>query len=93
MCIDMHDHMMYGETGDPRDARLTCWIFTFGVGQVNAHTGERMGNRFVRIYADSSENARKEMFHRFGRIWSMQYESEEQAGIKKWGLIEYTEER
>ena len=57
------------------------WIFTFGVGQPHA-------GRFVRITGAWAE-ARGEMLKRFGQAWSMQYRSEEDAGVERWGLKEF----
>ncbi len=56
------------------------WIFTFGSGQ--AHP-----NGFVRIHGTFT-GAREEMFRRHGPAWCMQYESEEQAGVSRWGMYE-----
>jgi hypothetical protein len=61
------------------------WIFTFGHG----HTPNQ--NYFVRI-TGTFEGARLEMFRRFGRGWSMQYESEDEAGVARFGLREYQED-
>lgn len=41
------------------------WIFTFGCGQQHA-------GRYVRIWGTFDE-ARRKMFEKFGREWSVQY--------------------
>ena len=56
------------------------WIFTFGCGQPN-------DKRFVRI-TGTYVSAREEMFRRYGRKWSMQYSSEEKAGVQRFDLRE-----
>lgn len=56
------------------------WIFTFGVG-------DPLGKYCVVIYDDIS-NARIRMCERFGRQWSMQYPSREDAGVEKYELKE-----
>jgi hypothetical protein len=56
------------------------WIFTFGFGQPHA-------NCFTRIVGTFA-SAREEMVRRYGRKWSMQYESEDEAGVKEWNLKE-----
>jgi hypothetical protein len=60
---------------------LKEYIFTFGHGQL--HFG-----RFVAIKAKDSNEAREEMFRRYGRKWSMQYDSREKAGVERWNLKE-----
>jgi hypothetical protein len=59
------------------------WIFTFGFGQW--HGARR--NNFVRIHGTFME-ARKEMFRCYGRQWSMQYPSEQAAGVQQFNLKE-----
>lgn len=48
---------------------ISTWIFTFGSGQQHA-------GKFVKIQG-TWEEARQEMFSRFGRNWSFQYSEEE----------------
>lgn len=64
------------------------WIFTFGFGHVHPYTGEKLGNSFVRIKAETANAARDEMFRLFGSKWAFQYDSEELAGVQKWNLHE-----
>lgn len=45
------------------------WVFTFGCGQPNA-------GKFVRISGTFNE-AREEMFRRYGSAWAFQYSAEE----------------
>jgi hypothetical protein len=59
------------------------WIFTFGAGQ----WGGFAKDIFVRIYG-TREAARLEMCFRYGQEWSMQYPSEEAAGVLQYGLME-----
>lgn len=56
------------------------WFFTFGGG--HAHQGG-----YVRIHGTHSA-ARDEMVRRFGRKWSNQYPTPEEAGIAEFGLHE-----
>jgi len=56
------------------------WYFTFGMGHPNA-------GRFVKING-TFQSAREEMMRRYGTKWSMQYDSEEKAGVKRWNYIE-----
>lgn len=57
------------------------WYFTFGHGQVNF-------NRYVKLHGTSAE-CRDEMFRRFGREWSMQYdEPRALVAIERWGWTE-----
>lgn len=56
------------------------WIFTF----CNDH---QYPNSYVKIHGDF-RHAREEMFVRFGSKWAFQYESEKEAGVEKYGLIE-----
>lgn len=67
------------------------WIFTFGFGHVHPVSGEPLANCFVRIRAESSDAARDKMEARFGLKWSIQYDSEEAAGVTRYRLreIEY----
>ena len=51
------------------------WIFTFGQNQ---HDGAHR-NHFVRVHG-TFEEARLEMFRRYGRAWAMQYPNEKEAG-------------
>jgi len=64
------------------------WIFTFGYGHTHPKTGQSLAKKFVRIHAPNGDRARDLMFQQFGRTWAMQYESEAQAGVEKYGLTE-----
>ena len=55
------------------------YYFTFGCGQVHA-------NGYYVITANSSMEARAEMFEQFGNKWSMMYNSAEEAGVEKFNL-------
>lgn len=44
------------------------WVFTFGYGQPNA-------GKYVRISGTYNE-AREEMFRRYGSVWAFQYPAE-----------------
>lgn len=56
------------------------WIFTFGFDH-------KFPGGFVAIWG-TAESAREEMFRRYGRGWSMQYSSREEAGVYQFGLQE-----
>ena len=56
------------------------WICTFGCGH-------RFANSFVRIRG-SREEAHKKMFEYFDKKWCFVYESEEAAGVEKFGYVE-----
>lgn len=80
-----HDHNEVRHALDGmRDERE--WIFTFGFKHI--HSGTQMRDRFVRIRG-TFEDARAVMVQRFGKTWAFQYESEEEAGVQKFGLREY----
>lgn len=57
------------------------WYFTFGFGQPNQ-------NGYHIVTAQDREQARAEMFRRFGQKWSFQYDSPQAAGVEKFGLHE-----
>ena len=71
-----------GDMDAPLAVNEQDWIFTFGYGHCPNH------NYFVRIYGTFDE-ARDIMVRNFGRKWSMQYPSEEEAGVKEFNLHEY----
>jgi hypothetical protein len=60
---------------------MAKYYFTFGFGQPH------QGGYHV-IEAENSADARAEMFRRFGDKWSMQYDTAEAAGVKRWNLKE-----
>ncbi len=66
------------------------WIFTFGFGQF-LPDGTPLSRKFVRIRAETAEDARACMVERFGRNWSMQYRTEEEAGVARFRLTELLE--
>jgi len=55
------------------------FIFTFGSGQKHE-------NGYVIVWADNSKNARQLMFDNYDMQWSMEYDSEESAGVDRWRL-------
>lgn len=67
-------------------ARGQAWVFTFGSGQTHPRTGEALDNRFLEIQAESGEEARKEMFQRFGKAWGSEYASRRDAGCVQYEL-------
>lgn len=67
---------------------MSEYIFTFGFAHEHPDTGEPLRNCYVVIRANTSEEAREQMFARFGRKWSMQYRSREAAGVEKYHLRE-----
>ena len=56
-------------------------VFTFGFGQLN------VGKYYV-IWGKDEDDCRSQMFEIFGDKWSMMYRTEEDAGVKKYGLTE-----
>lgn len=71
---------------------MADFIFTFGFGHTDPVTGESRAKCFARISvpdgADAYEVARSQMNATFGQQWAFCYESEEEAGVAKWGLRE-----
>jgi len=57
------------------------FYFTFGFGQLHE-------NKYHVIEAENAGKAREEMFEKFGRKWSMMYNSAEEAGVERFGLKE-----
>lgn len=70
---------------------MSEFIFTFGFSHTDPVTGESRAKKFTRIQAEDIEQARQRMNDTFGRQWAFVYESEEEAGVAKWGLTEVTE--
>lgn len=66
-----------------KEISMKKYYFTFGFGQVHA-------NCYTVIEAENSEEARREMTIRWGRKWSMQYNSAEEAGVERFNLKEIT---
>jgi hypothetical protein len=58
---------------------LVKQVFTFGFGQ--AHE-----NHYCVIYGKDKQECREIMVARFGLKWSMQYDSEADAGVKEFNL-------
>ena len=58
---------------------MKAYYFTFGCGQPHE-------NCYHVIETESSGEARKLMFERFGHKWAMQYNSAEEAGVDKFNL-------
>ena len=69
---------------------MSEFIFTFGFSHTDPVTGESRSRKFARIEADDYESARQKMNATFGRQWAFEYESEDEAGVQKWGLTEVT---
>lgn len=63
------------------------WIFTFGFGQV-LPDGSSGACKFTRIRAETRDEARELMNATWGRMWAFQYDSEEAAGVERYGLTE-----
>ena len=56
---------------------------TFGFGDLD------LRYKFVKIEAESREQAQEMMFHRFGQKWSMLYDEEQFDGqVEQFGLSE-----
>lgn len=64
------------------------YIFTFGFGHFDRETGAPLSKTFVRVPASSWEEARQIMVANCGRLWAFQYDSEDEAGVSKYGLTE-----
>lgn len=60
-------------------------IFTFGYGQ-HLPDGTPLAHRYVVITAADPGLARQIMEAHHGEKWAMQYDSEEAAGVERWGL-------
>ena len=56
------------------------WVFTFGRGQPYAD--------YYHVIFGTYEFAREQMVKRFGRQWSMQYATKEEAGVEEFHLRE-----
>lgn len=67
-------------------------IFTFGGGHTHPVTGIRLENRFVVMKDMTAEEARVEMFMRFGKKWGFQYTSRQDAEVERFELIELKKE-
>jgi hypothetical protein len=66
------------------------FIFTFGFSHTDPVSGASRAKKFCRIEAADYESARQRMNNTYGRQWAFEYESEEEAGVAKWGLTEVT---
>lgn len=55
------------------------YIFTFGHGQPNFPG-------YVVVYGRDADNCREKMMALYGRRWSMQYRTEEEAGVSQFNL-------
>lgn len=62
------------------DEKEQDYFFTFGGGQAYP-------NHYI-VFHGTYVTAREQMMSRFGRKWSMQYSSKEDAGVDRWGLKE-----
>lgn len=70
---------------EKRSPEVRTWFFTFGSG--HALGGESLGQRYITLYGTSPE-ARTLMHELFGRMWSHQYRTADDAGVSRWGLTE-----
>jgi hypothetical protein len=62
------------------------WYFTFGGD--HQENGVNLGRKYIKFHGTYGE-ARLQMFERFDRQWSHQYESAERAGVHQFGLTEH----
>ena len=62
------------------------YIMTFGYGQL--YDGRNMDSHYYRIHADSNLEARVQAFELFDNQWCAMYDSEEEAGVQEFNLIE-----
>jgi len=58
-------------------------IFTFGPG----HLGGTGFYHYVVVHGRDRSHCRELMLQTFGDKWAFQYDSEERAGVEKYGLI------
>jgi hypothetical protein len=64
------------------------YIITFGYNHKHPTTGESLGQRFFRIPHSDEFRARLRALRLFGKQWSHIYDSEDAAGVRKYGLKE-----
>lgn len=81
MAFDVFNMPADGFRRNLRGERMKKFYFTFGFGQQHE-------NGYHVIEAKNSEEARREMFRKFGTKWSMQYDSAEEAGVEEFNLRE-----
>lgn len=58
----------------------TKQIFTFGSGQ-------KYDGGYCVIYGKTKEECREKMFKNYDQKWSMQYNTEEEAGVERFNLF------
>lgn len=61
------------------------WVFTFGFAHTHPETGESLANCYVKLFGNINET-RQQMTDFFGSKWSMQYPTEEAAGVEKYNM-------
>ena len=61
------------------EKKLVKQVFTFGSGQ-------KYESCYIVIWAKTKKKCREKMFEEFGARWSMQYNNEEEAGVKRFNL-------
>jgi len=64
--------------------QIKTWYFTFGFGHK-----DKLGNSLANCYTSfrgSKESTRTKMFQAWGNQWAFQYESKEDAGVKRFNL-------
>ena len=49
------------QTAPEEEVKFPEWIFTFGFSHVDPETGERLANHFIRISAETAQEARQKM--------------------------------
>lgn len=65
---------------------MTHQIFTFGSNHIGELSGN-LGHSYMKVEGNFSE-ARAKVFEFTGGVFSFQYDSEEEAGVFKFGLRE-----
>lgn len=70
-------------------SNMKTFYFTFGSGQYDIIGGQpRALNRsFTTIEAEDFNRARAQMFERRGPKFCTHYDSAEEAGVERWGLM------
>ncbi len=63
------------------------YVFTFGYGHYCPLSGSPLANHYTLIEGETYEEARAKMVQHYGQKWAFQYDSPEQAGVERWGLI------
>jgi hypothetical protein len=66
---------------------VTTQSFVFTFGSNHTLNGESLKGKYIVLEGDI-ESTRQQMFTLFGRQWSMQYSTKEDAGVDQFNLTE-----